>query len=273
MKFKNIVENLLIEASKTDTLVKKLGVNEYNAEALAKIAGPLSIFFAYKILEKYDIDRTNIRPLLRVNKQGEVYFKNRDENNIFEDFEFIYFKFDNFINYSSAELRSKIAKNKINQYSSYDTSKEQISQQSDSANTAISSSLSEKYDSITQNQINLLNTFDEYESYLFFNTSSIDDKIQDGVSYDRDNYDSLLNQLPEYLKNDPQSEDYIKFTSMVGHFFDNILVYIKKFPRSYPINYHDNNVYPKNYIEELLNNFNWDVTNFKFNKRQTTLWK
>ena len=52
MKFKNIVENLLIEASKTDTLVKKLGVNEYNAEALAKIAGPLSIFFAYKILEK-----------------------------------------------------------------------------------------------------------------------------------------------------------------------------------------------------------------------------
>ena len=177
-----------------------------------------------------------------------------------------YDNFDNFINYSSAELRSKIAKNKISQYSSYDTSKEQISQQSDSANTAISSSLSEKYDSITQNQINLLNTFDEYESYLFFNTSSIDDKIQDGVSYDRDNYDSLLNQLPEYLKNDPQSEDYIKFTSMVGHFFDNILVYIKKFPRSYPINYNDNNDYPKNYIEELLNSFNWNVDNVKFEK-------
>ncbi len=56
MKFKNIVENLLIEASKTDTLIKKLGVNEYNAEALAKITGPLSIFFAYKILEKYEAD-------------------------------------------------------------------------------------------------------------------------------------------------------------------------------------------------------------------------
>lgn len=56
MKFKNIVENLLIEASKTDILIKKLGVNEYNAEALAKIAGPLSIFFANKILEKYEAD-------------------------------------------------------------------------------------------------------------------------------------------------------------------------------------------------------------------------
>ena len=55
MKFKNIVENLLIEASKTDTLVKKLGVNEYNAEALAKIAGPLSIFFAYKIQVPMDM--------------------------------------------------------------------------------------------------------------------------------------------------------------------------------------------------------------------------
>lgn len=177
-----------------------------------------------------------------------------------------YNNFDNFINYSSAELRSKIAKNKIIQYQKWDLSKQQISFQADDSNFAISSSLSEQYNSVTQNQINLLKTFDEYESYLFFNTSSIDEKIENGISYDRDNYDSLLNQLPEYLKNDPQSEDYIKFTSMVGHFFDNILVYIKKFPRAYPINYNDNNDYPKNYIEELLNSFNWNVDNVKFEK-------
>ena len=177
-----------------------------------------------------------------------------------------YNSFDNFINYSSAELRTKIAKNKIIQYNNYDVSKQQISKQADISNTAISSSLSEKYNSLTQNQVDLLHTFDEYESYLFFYTSSIDEKIQDGVAYDRDNYDSLLNQLPEYLKNDPQSEDYIKFTSMVGHFFDNILVYIKKFPRAYPINYNDNNDYPKNYIEELLNSFNWNIDNTKFEK-------
>lgn len=177
-----------------------------------------------------------------------------------------YDNFDNFINYSSAELRTKIAKNKIIQYNSYDVSKQQVSKQANVSNTAISSSLSEKFNLITQDQINLLNTFDEYESYLFFNTSSIDEKIQDGISYDQDNYDSLLNQLPEYLKNDTQSEDYIKFTSMVGHFFDNILIYVKKFPRAYPINYNDNNDYPKNYIEELLNSFNWNVDNIKFEK-------
>jgi hypothetical protein len=76
--------------------------------------------------------------------------------------------------------------------------------------------------------------------------------------------------LPEYIKTDESNADYIKFTAMTGHFFDNILVFIKKFPKSYPINWDDNNSYPKNYIEELLNNFNWDVTNFKFNKSDVT---
>ncbi len=54
MKFRNLLETILLEASKKDVLINKLGVNEYNAEALSKIVGPLSVFFAYKILEKYE---------------------------------------------------------------------------------------------------------------------------------------------------------------------------------------------------------------------------
>lgn len=56
MKFKNILETLLTEASKKDVLIKKLGVKEDQAEALSKVVGPLSVFFAYKILEKYEKD-------------------------------------------------------------------------------------------------------------------------------------------------------------------------------------------------------------------------
>ncbi len=200
-----------------------------------------------------------------IDQNSLFYAKSRLKQKI-NDLLIDYNDFDNFINYSSAELRTKIAKNKIIQYGSLDTSKEQVSTQASTSSPAISSSLSERFNALTQDQINILNTFDEYESYLFFNTSSIDDKIEEGISYDIDNYDSLLNQLPAYLKNDPQSEDYIKFTSMVGHFFDNILVYIKKFPRAYPISYNDNNDYPKNYIEELLNSFNWNLDNVKFEK-------
>jgi len=54
MKFKSLLENILTEASKRDILINKLGVKDDQAEALSRIAGPLSIFFAYKILEMYE---------------------------------------------------------------------------------------------------------------------------------------------------------------------------------------------------------------------------
>ena len=178
-----------------------------------------------------------------------------------------YNDFSNFINFSSAELRTKIAKIKISKYDSYENSKSQIKNQaSTTSNTSISASYSNDFNRITNEQISLLDSLDEYESYLFYSPSSIDQKIEDGISFDKSNYNSLFYQLPDYIKTEEANADYIKFTAMVGHFFDNILVFVKKFPKAYPINWNDNNSYPKNYIEELLNNFNWDVTNFKFNR-------
>ena len=56
MKFKSLLENILTEASKRDVLINKLGVKEVEADALSKVAGPLSVFFAYKILEMYEKD-------------------------------------------------------------------------------------------------------------------------------------------------------------------------------------------------------------------------
>lgn len=56
MKFKSLLENILTEASKRDILISKLGVKDDQADALSKVAGPLSLFFAYKILEKYEVE-------------------------------------------------------------------------------------------------------------------------------------------------------------------------------------------------------------------------
>ena len=56
MKFKSLLENILTEASKRDVLISKLGIKDDQADALSKVAGPLSIFFAYKILEKYEVE-------------------------------------------------------------------------------------------------------------------------------------------------------------------------------------------------------------------------
>lgn len=178
-----------------------------------------------------------------------------------------YTDFNNFINFSSAELRTKIAKSKLSKYQSYNSTKNNIKTKANATtNTSISASYSQDLKIVIEEQISLLNSFDEYESYLFYYTGSIDDKLEEGINYDKNNFNSLFYQLPDYIKSEAAYGDYVKFTAMVGHFFDNILVFIKKFPKSYPIDYNDNNHYPKNYIEELLNNFNWDVTNVKFNR-------
>ena len=175
-----------------------------------------------------------------------------------------YSNFDNFINYSSAELRTKIAKNKIKNYNELETFKKVTITSSLNTNAFISASYGEIVKQKTAEQILLLNTFDEYESYLFFNSSSLDEKIEDGISYDSENNNSLVYQLPAYVKEDSDSADYVKFTAMIGHFFDNILVFVKKFPKSYPISNNDSNFYPKNYIDELLNSFSWNIDIDKF---------
>lgn len=175
-----------------------------------------------------------------------------------------YNNFSNFIIYSSAELRTKIAKNKITDYNKLETQKGLVRSAASSSTYVIRETYVTEIDRIIQTQIEILNSLDDYESYLFFNTSSIDDKIEDGIDYDQNNVDSLINQLPEYLRDDSQSADYLKFTSMVGHFFDNILVYIKKFPKTYPLGVSELSDYPKNFLDELLNSFSWNTNNFKF---------
>lgn len=174
-----------------------------------------------------------------------------------------YDDFENFIIYSSAELRSKVARNKWLEYDSLENKKNLILESASASNETISASLSVDYNNYINKQLELLETFDDYESYIFFNTSSINKKIEDSIEYDKQNADSLINQLPEFIKDDPDSSDYLIFTSMIGHFFDNILMYIKKFPRNYSVNNDDKLDFPKEYIEEFLNSLNWKTKNIK----------
>lgn len=181
-----------------------------------------------------------------------------------------YNNFDNFIIYSSAELRTKIAKTKISEYNKKENYKKSIELQSQNSNRLVSASYSSEVSKLIQDQIALLSSFDEYESYLFFNSSDIDEKIQNSVEYDINNSDALINQLPDYIQNNHEYADYLKFTAMVGHFFDNIMVYIKKFPKTYPLGFSENTDYPKNFLEELLNSFGWDTKNLKLQNSEVS---
>ena len=56
---------LLVEASKKDILIQKIGLNERNAEFLSNLCGPLSVFIANKIIDNMMATNPGIKKLSR----------------------------------------------------------------------------------------------------------------------------------------------------------------------------------------------------------------
>ena len=94
---------------------------------------------------------------------------------------------------------------------------------------------------------NLIGTFDGFEYYLYTSTSDIaypktggsirrstdslslawyNSAVTDASLFDKNNVDYLNNNLPEFIKEDYQNEDFLLFMDMLGHHFDVIWVYI-----------------------------------------------
>jgi hypothetical protein len=61
MKFNNLLYDLIVEASKKDILIQKIGLNERNDEFLSNLCGPLSVFIANKIIDHIGIGLTSSR--------------------------------------------------------------------------------------------------------------------------------------------------------------------------------------------------------------------
>ena len=51
--------------------------------------------------------------------------------------------------------------------------------------------------------------------------------------YDEFNHNIIANAIPSYLQSDPDSVDFIKFVKLIGHFFDDIKLYIQDLPEIY----------------------------------------
>lgn len=57
-----------------------------------------------------------------------------------------------------------------------------------------------------------------------------------GNRYDESNHNMLSNAIPAYLQADPDSAEFIKFTKLIGYFFDNIKLYIENMNTIYDRN-------------------------------------
>jgi len=168
-----------------------------------------------------------------------------------------YTDYNNFVVFSSAKQRIINFYNKVKEIEDY---KNEITKYS------ISSSqfplMIGELNASTASINNIIANFDGFEYYLYFEsgstlTSSIDynitpypktgsllpypllstgsSKVQEWYSwatssadfYDDQNQNNLIFTIPSFIKDDPNNEQYLTFLNMVGHYFDNIWIYLK----------------------------------------------
>lgn len=99
---------------------------------------------------------------------------------------------------------------------------------------------------------NIITNFDGYEYYLYYTSEShawpktnstapyVNYSVNSSVAinwfttqsisasyFDSENNDALINTIPSYLRDDPNNDQYMLFTQMIGQNFDDVWVYLK----------------------------------------------
>jgi len=167
--------------------------------------------------------------------------------------------FGNFVFFGSAYKRVENFYNKVKQIEGYNNF---ITTYTPFVNTTASLQTEINLYSSSINEI--ISQFDGFESYLYFESSSytwpksgsakpfellstISSSVQTWYNnltssakiYDLNNYNNLEYSIPSYVKEDETNQPFLTFLNMVGHYFDNIWVYIKSIP---DINLANNNL-------------------------------
>jgi hypothetical protein len=131
------------------------------------------------------------------------------------------------------------------------TKVKQIEDYKNAITTYSSSSLSSSLaNSVTASINNIIANFDGYEYYLYFESSSYtwpktnstlpyilattasattwyNSFTGSAESYDDSNPNYIINTLPSFVKDDENNAQYITFLNMIGHYFDNIWIYLQ----------------------------------------------
>lgn len=148
--------------------------------------------------------------------------------------------FENFITFSSAVYR----------LNAYTRKKEDISILEDEVSeldTKLSSQPDDIFYSKEKNfatdKINeIYGSFDGYENFLNKNPQWYEEHLNvygsetSASIFDSGNQNGLINNLPEFINSGTDNEEYIRFVGMIGHYFDNLTLFIKQFTQK---NNHD----------------------------------
>lgn len=185
-----------------------------------------------------------------------------------------YTDFKNFVIFSSAELRLNIFKNKMIQISTLSSSLKTLENKNTaflSASGSLYPFYTEEYDSIQTQTNEIVAGFDGYESYLyrtgiyqysassFISASYISILDTSASYYDKYNRDSLINNTPQHIILDENNDDYLVFLSMMGHFFDDIYVYIANLPSEKTVGQSSDETFSRLVIDYMLETFGWKL--------------
>ena len=149
-----------------------------------------------------------------------------------------YTSFEDFIHFSSIERRLQNFRFKI----------EKIDQKTDELSDLSGIESAGRQETIRREIEKLIGSFDAYEQWLFRSESSrsypkkssgalyppdsveadqwFDEILFDARRFDDRNDSALRKKIPEFVREDPENEDFVLFVDMVGHWFDVNWIYI-----------------------------------------------
>ena len=198
-----------------------------------------------------------------------------------------YNDYGNFSIFGSAQKRLENFRTKLVDYEFY--SKESGSLAAQTASAVFKSE-------ITRNEEfkrDITNNFDHYEKYLFYESSSYstssfglgfdtswpkqnstkphnvfsvsasaattwyNNNSTSASIYDQNNPNRLVNLIPEHIKRDSENQPFLDFLDMVGHYYDNIWVYVKAMTDTYDRREDLTEGLSKDLVWTISNAFGW----------------
>ena len=267
-------------SSKDECWVSNFGMNPFVFTTILQnpikyktyTIGPPDFGTPTQFINKQNVNKLySSQDLSLANQTNNDITINRNMSKLSTDFS----NFNNFIVFSSATARINIFKNKSISFYNLSSSLSSIEEK---YINSISSSIPYPYfknetDLVQSQMDDIINSFDAYESYLFdsgnyiyiprslsfINLSFVTDYDDSALTYDKNNRDSLINNVPEYIITDSNNQDYITFLAMIGHHFDNIYTYISALPIEKHISNNAISGLPLQTLKELLYSFGWNV--------------
>lgn len=178
----------------------------------------------------------------------------------FSNIDVDYTDFSNFVVYSSVKTRIVIYKNKLKSINSKESSLTELNSATYSDQYTV-----QKINALIKEINDIKMSFDGYEYYLwtndyYNNVNRFPQSYEDDADeYDANNRNSLTNNLPTYLLGDANNDDFLIFLSMIGHHFDNIYIYIDKFPMLSYNSIGSDTIIPNKILDGMLASFGWKM--------------